>query len=63
MSHGGSRARAGRPPRGGERGRKITVRLAPELEAELRHALRDGETLCDLLREGAALLARSRVIS
>lgn len=38
----------------------MTVRLRPEVEAELTAALRPGESLAGLLRDGGVRLARER---
>jgi hypothetical protein len=59
-SHGGKRPGAGRPPRTGGPARNFTVRLSEAEEAELVAALRDGETISDLLRTGGLGEARRR---
>lgn len=61
MTHGGKRARAGRPPRAGVvADYQAKVWLTEAERAELIAALRDGEALADLLREGGLQLARRR---
>jgi hypothetical protein len=59
-AHGGKRPGAGRPASRGGPGSVTSVRLSEAERAELEAALRDGETLSDLLREGGLRLARSR---
>lgn len=58
---GGKRPGAGRPPRAGKASTvKVTVPLTDDEAAELTNALRDGETLAGLLRDGGLRLARRR---
>lgn len=58
--HGGTRAGAGRKPRGAAAGTAYTVRLAPEEVSEIVAVLRQGEKIVGLLREGGIALARRR---
>lgn len=61
MTRGGKRPGSGRPARaGGAATERATVWLAEAERAELTAALRDGETLSDMLREGGLQMARRR---
>lgn len=58
--HGGYRPGAGRKPAYSEIGRNFTLRLPPEVEAELTAALEPEESLADLFRSSALIEARRR---
>ena len=61
MTHGGKRPGAGRPARASGAARhRATVWLSDEEQAELTAALRDGETLGGVLRDGGLQLVRRR---
>lgn len=61
MPRGGSRPGSGRKPRGGSAARvRVTVWLAEEEAAEMTAALRDDETISQLLRDGGLRLVRAR---
>lgn len=53
----------GRPRRTGEPTRSATVRLTPSERTELTAALRPGESLAALLRDGGLRLARERNVT